>query len=128
MKRSKVHGDRGHENLVAIMAKLENMDRQMTKMDQSIRSIRVGCDNYNGPHLTKDYDLDSNRNRKEQLCYLSGDKYDEEWRKPKKEWMSYEEDKKPRKRNLGKQVEAFIQKKNHRPSPNLSLIRCLHAL
>lgn len=43
--------------MAAIMAKLENMVRRMTKLDQYIHDIRVGCENCNGLHLTKDYDL-----------------------------------------------------------------------
>ena len=82
-------GDRWNENLAAVLVKLENMDRRMTKTDQSIHAIHVGCDSYSGPHLTKDCDLDENGNRKEQVCYSSGDRFDEDWRKPKKECLPY---------------------------------------
>ena len=70
------------------------MDRRMTKLDQSIHVTRVGYDNCSGPHLTKDCDLDENGNKKAQVFYSSGDKYDEYWRKPKMEWLPYEEYKK----------------------------------
>ena len=56
----------------------------MMKLDQYIHSIRVGCDNCNGPHLTKDFDLDEHMNKKAQVLYSSYDKYDEDWRKTKK--------------------------------------------
>ena len=63
-------------------------------MDQSIHAIGVGCERCNRPHLTKDCFLDDNGNKKAQVYYFSGDKYDEDWRKLKKEWLPYEEYKK----------------------------------
>lgn len=62
--------------------------------DQSINAIRVGCNNRGGTHLTKDCDLNEKGNRKHQVCYSSGEKNDEDWRKPHKEWLPYEEYKK----------------------------------
>nr|KAJ0205103.1 hypothetical protein LSAT_V11C500241070 [Lactuca sativa] len=59
------------DDMATMMAKLESMDRIMTKMDQSIHAIRVGCENLRGPHLTKDCDLDENGNWKVQVCYSS---------------------------------------------------------
>lgn len=87
-------GNGALEDLVAVMEKLDSMDRRMTKMVQSIHAIQVGCDNCGGTHLTKDCDLDKNENQKAQACYWSGDKYGEDWRKPKNEWLPYEEYKK----------------------------------
>ena len=52
--RGKGTRERGNENLAEIMAKIKNMHQQMKKMDQYIHVIRVGCDNFNRPHLTKD--------------------------------------------------------------------------
>lgn len=82
------------DDMAAMMAKLEIMDRRMTKIDQSIHAIWVGCDNCSGPHLTEDCDLDENGNLKAQVCYSSGDRFDDDWRKPKKEWLPYDEYKK----------------------------------
>lgn len=87
-------GDGGNEKMVAVLEKLENMEQRMTKMDQSIHVIRVGCDNCGRTHLTKDCDLDENGNRKAQVFYSSGDRYDEDWRKPRKKWFPYTEYKK----------------------------------
>lgn len=70
--------DGGNEKLATVTEKLESLDRRMTKMDQSIHVIYVGCDNCSGPHLTRDCDLDENGNRKAQACYSSGDRYDED--------------------------------------------------
>lgn len=54
----------GSEDLSAVMDKLELINRRMTKMDQSIHAIQVGCDNYGGPHLTKECDLNENGSKK----------------------------------------------------------------
>ena len=82
------------EEIAAVMAMLNNMDRRITQMDQSIHAIRVGCERCSGPRLAKDCKMDEFGNRKAQVCYSSGDKFDEDWRKPKKEWLPYEEYKK----------------------------------
>ena len=63
--------------MVAMMAMLNNMDQRLTQMDQSIHAIRVGCERCNGPHLTKDCNLDAYGNKRAQVFYSSGDKYDE---------------------------------------------------
>ena len=86
------------------------MDRRMTKMDQSIHAIRVGCENCRGPHLTKDCDLDENGNQKVQVCYSSGDRFDDNWRKPKKEWLPYDEYKKIRDKKYKQKERGFYQK------------------
>lgn len=49
--------------------------------------------------LTKDWHLDENGNRKAQICYSSGDQFNEDWRRPKKEWLPYEEYKKQNQEN-----------------------------
>ncbi|KAL7609424.1 hypothetical protein Lser_V15G10314 [Lactuca serriola] len=92
------------------MAMLKYMDRRMSKMDQTIHAIRVGCENCNGPHLTRDCNLDENGNKKVQVCYSSGDRYDEHWRKPKKEWIPYEEYKKAEEEKLRQKGRGFYQK------------------
>ena len=53
-----------NDSMATMMAKLESLDRRMTKMDKSIHAIRVGCENCGGPHLTKDCDLDENGNQR----------------------------------------------------------------
>lgn len=60
-------------------------------MGQFIHAIQVGCDNCSGLHLTKDYDLDENGNQKDQACCSSGYRYDEDQRKPKKQWKAYKD-------------------------------------
>ncbi|KAL7584927.1 hypothetical protein Lser_V15G44247 [Lactuca serriola] len=79
------------EEMADVMAMLNTMDRRLTQLDQSIHAIRVGCERCSGPHLTKDCNMDEYGNKKAQVCYSSGDKYEEDWRKPKKEWLPYEE-------------------------------------
>ncbi|XP_052621827.1 uncharacterized protein LOC128127385 [Lactuca sativa] len=92
------------------MAMLKTMDRRMDKMDQTIHAIRVGYENFNGPHLTRDCDLDENGNKKAQVCYSSGDRYDEDWRKQKKDWLPYEEHKKAKEERFRQKGRGFYQK------------------
>ncbi|KAL7590054.1 hypothetical protein Lser_V15G39714 [Lactuca serriola] len=54
------------KDLPVVMAMLKTMDRRMDKIDQTIHAIQVGCENCNGPHLTRDCDLDENGNKKTQ--------------------------------------------------------------
>lgn len=98
------------DSMAAMMAKLDSLDRRMTKIDQSIHAIRVGCANCKGPHLTKDCDLDENENRKAQVCYSSGDRYDDNWRKPKKDWLPYDEYKKAKEEKYKQKDKGFYQK------------------
>ncbi|XP_023771566.1 uncharacterized protein LOC111920200 [Lactuca sativa] len=92
------------------MAMLKTMDRRMDKTDQTIHAIRVGCENCNGPHLTRDCDLDENGNKKVQVCYSSGDRYDEDWRNPNKEWLPYDEHKKAKEEKFKQKGRGFYQK------------------
>lgn len=92
------------------MKKLEPIDCRMKKMDQSIHEIRVRCDNFGKPHLTKEYD-----NRKVQACYLSGDRYDEDWKKTKKEWLPYDGYKKGKEEKYRQQGHKFYQKEQSDP-------------
>ncbi|KAL7597747.1 uncharacterized protein LOC128134133 [Lactuca sativa] len=100
------------EDLSVVMAMLKTMDRRMDKMDQTIHAIRVGCENYNGPHLTRDCDLDENGNKKVQVCYSSGDRYDEDWHKPKKEWHPYDEYMKAKEEKYKQKGRGFYQKED----------------
>lgn len=109
----------GNENLTKIMAKVKNMDRRMTKMDQSVHSIQVGCGICNGPYLTRDCDLDENGNQKAQVCSLSGDKYDDDWRKPRNEWLPYYKYKKQKDEKYRKIGRGFYQEEQP-PSNNKS--------
>ena len=99
------------DNMAGVITKLDSLDRRMTKMDQSIHAIRVGCENCSGPHLTKDCDLDEHGNRKEQACYSSGNRFDDDWRKPKKEWLPYDEYKKVKEEKYRLNTRGFYQKK-----------------
>lgn len=111
--------DGGNKNLAAMMSKIDNMDRRITKMDQSIHAIQVGCDKYNGVHLSKDCSLDENENRKAQVCYSSGDKYDEDWRKPKKKWLPYDEYKKAKEEKFWQTCHGFYQKEQSEPEKKI---------
>ncbi|XP_052627764.1 uncharacterized protein LOC111897230 [Lactuca sativa] len=95
--------------MAAMMAKLDSLDRRTTKMDQTIHAIRVGCEYCRGPHLMKDCDLDENGNKKAQVLYSSGDRYDENWRKPKKEWLPYEEYKRAKEEKYKQKERGYYQ-------------------
>ncbi|XP_052627126.1 uncharacterized protein LOC128133656 [Lactuca sativa] len=47
-----------------------------------------------------------------QVFYSSDDRYDENWRKPKKDWLPYEEYKKAKEEKYKKKRGGFIQRKN----------------
>mgnify|MGYP001598848233 CR=1 FL=1 len=99
-----------NDDMEAMMAKLDSLDRRMTKMDQTIHAIRVGCENCRGPHLTRDCDLDENGNKKAQVLYSSGDRFDDNLRKPKKEWLPYEEYKKENEEKFKQKERGYYQK------------------
>lgn len=67
-------------------------------MDQTINEIGMECENCNGPHLTKDYDLDENGNRKVQACYLSGDTMKKTGGSPKRNGYLMMNTRKPKKK------------------------------
>lgn len=104
-----------------VLAMLNTMDQRVTKMDQSINVIRVGCQRWNGLHLTKDCHLDENENKKTQVFYSSGDKYDEDWRKPKKQWFPYDEYKKKKEEKYRQTGRDFYQKEQPQPEKNVDL-------
>ena len=54
--------------------------------------------------------MDEYGNKKAQVCYSSGDKYDEDWRKPKKEWLPYEEYKKQKEEKFRQTGRGFYQR------------------
>lgn len=101
--------DGGKESIVAVMVNIESMDRRMMNMDQFIHAIRVGCDNCIRPYLTKDCDIDENSNQKVQSCYYSGDRYDEDWRKLKKEWLPYGKSRKVKEEKYKQQSGSCIK-------------------
>jgi len=59
--------------------------------------------------------LDENENKKAQVCYSSGYKYDEDWRKPKKEWLPYDEYKKQKEEKYRQTGRDFYQKEQPPP-------------
>ncbi|XP_023760786.1 uncharacterized protein LOC111909226 [Lactuca sativa] len=103
-------GSAHSEEMLAIVAMLNNTDRRLTQMDQSIHAVRVGCERCSGPHFTKDCHLDEYGNKKAQVCYSSGDKFNEDWRKPKKEWLPYDEYKRQKEEKYKQTCRGFYQK------------------
>ena len=54
--------------------------------------------------------MDEYGNKKAQVCYSSGDKYEEDWQKPKKEWLPYEEYKKQKEEKFRQTSRGFYQR------------------
>lgn len=77
--------------------------------------LSSGCENCNGPHLTRDCDLDENGNQKVQACYSSDDHYDEDWRKNKKTWLPYDEYNKSKEEKFEQKGKGFYQRKEPAP-------------
>ncbi|GJZ54862.1 reverse transcriptase domain-containing protein [Tanacetum coccineum] len=65
------------EGIAAIVNKLENLSRDMKKLKENVHAIQVGCQNYRGAHLDKDFPLReeenaeiNTRNQAASLLYL----------------------------------------------------------
>ena len=114
------------EDIATVLAMLDTMDRRMTKMDQSIHAIRVCCERCNDPHLIKDSHLDEHGNKKAQVCYSSGDKYVENWRKPKREWLPYNKYKKQKEEKYRQIDRGFYEKEQPPPEKKVDLESTLH--
>lgn len=97
------------DGLAEINAKIDTMDHHIKRLNQMIHVIQVGCDNCSEPRLTKDYDLDENANKKVQVFYSSGDRYDDDYRKPKREWKSYDKYKKYKEKRFRQQGRGWIK-------------------
>lgn len=55
---------------------MDGFERELEKINQTIHAIQVGCDNCSGPHIQKDYPLDEDGNKKAEVCYTFGVKYE----------------------------------------------------
>ncbi|XP_052627065.1 uncharacterized protein LOC128133603 [Lactuca sativa] len=104
------------EDLSAVMAMLKNMDRRMDKIDHTIHAIRVGCENYNGPHLTRDCDLDENGNKKVQAK-------EEKFRQKGRGFYQKEEPVQERKPSLEEMLTKFVAASEKRHSDHDAAIQ-----
>lgn len=68
----------GSVGIALLNAKLETMDRSIKKINQTIHTIQVDCDNFSGAHFLRVCDLDENSRKKAQVYYSSVDKYDQD--------------------------------------------------
>ncbi|XP_023762711.1 uncharacterized protein LOC111911152 [Lactuca sativa] len=106
------------KKMVVVMAMLNTMDRRLTQMDQSIHAIRVGCERFTGPHLTKDCHLDEYGNKRLKFATRVGKsmmKIEENQRKSGSHMKSTRSKKR---RNLSRQAEASTKKSSHHPRRN----------
>lgn len=80
-------------------------------MEKTIHTIQVRCDNCSKPHLTKEGDLIENGNKKVQVCYSSGDIFDDDWRNPNRNGSPMKSIKKTEKKNIDNMGKILYQKK-----------------
>ncbi|GJR96373.1 reverse transcriptase domain-containing protein [Tanacetum coccineum] len=57
------------DGLVALVNKLDNLGRDMKKLKESVHSIQVGCQIYEGPHLDKDCPINEEVKQVEEVRY-----------------------------------------------------------
>ncbi|GKB46143.1 protein kinase-like domain, concanavalin A-like lectin/glucanase domain protein, partial [Tanacetum coccineum] len=57
------------EGIIAIVNKLENLDRDMKKLKENVYAIQVGCQICEGAHLDKDYPLNEEVKSVEEVKY-----------------------------------------------------------
>nr|GEV26230.1 hypothetical protein [Tanacetum cinerariifolium] len=50
-------GSSNSEGIAAIVIRLDNLGQDMKKLKENVHAIQVGCQNYRGAHLDKDYPL-----------------------------------------------------------------------
>ncbi|GJW51730.1 hypothetical protein Tco_0093081 [Tanacetum coccineum] len=69
MTSRKIGSSRSNDGLTALVNKLDNLGRDMKKLKKSVHPIQVGCQNYEGPHLDKDYPLKKEVKQAEEVKY-----------------------------------------------------------
>ncbi|GJU00094.1 hypothetical protein Tco_1110432 [Tanacetum coccineum] len=57
------------DGLAAIQAQLNNLGREIKKMNEKVYVAQVGCEQCKGPHYTKDYPLKKERKTLEEAYY-----------------------------------------------------------
>ncbi|GKA17118.1 hypothetical protein Tco_0696955 [Tanacetum coccineum] len=55
--------------LVAIQAQLNNLEREIKKVNEKVYAAQVGCELCKGPHYTKDYPLKEDGKTLEEAYY-----------------------------------------------------------
>lgn len=74
------------DGLATLNVKVNNMDRRKKKINQKVHTIQARCNSCSGLHLTKDCNMDKNKNKEAQMCYSSKENYDMDWRWVKNGW------------------------------------------
>ena len=83
------NGKEDNEAIGAINAKVDDLGRIVNKMTQTMHSIQVGCDNCNGPHLTKECPSKKEEVSMAEVYYSYGNRNgNPNNRKP---WLPYDE-------------------------------------
>ncbi|GKF67874.1 hypothetical protein Tco_0197553, partial [Tanacetum coccineum] len=74
----KINSSSNYEGIADIVRKLDNLGRDMKKLKESVHAIQVGCQNFGGADLDKDYPLNEEVKSVEEAKYLpfsNGAKY-----------------------------------------------------
>ncbi|GKD71267.1 hypothetical protein Tco_1325357, partial [Tanacetum coccineum] len=57
------------EGIAAIVSKLDNLGRDMKKLNENVHAIQVGCQTCGGPHLDKECPLNEEVKNIEEVKY-----------------------------------------------------------
>nr|GEX28280.1 hypothetical protein [Tanacetum cinerariifolium] len=68
-KSSRNIGSTNTDGLAAIVSKLDNLGRDMKKLNENVDAIQVGCQICEGPHLDKEFPLDEEVKQLEEVKY-----------------------------------------------------------
>ncbi|GJY12173.1 hypothetical protein Tco_0381482 [Tanacetum coccineum] len=66
---SKVRSTETFDRLAAIQAQLNNLGREIKKVNEKVYASQVGCEQCKGPHYTKDYPLKEQGKTLKEACY-----------------------------------------------------------
>ncbi|GKB99157.1 hypothetical protein Tco_0985294 [Tanacetum coccineum] len=67
---SRARSTKTFDGLAVIQAQLNNLGREIKKVIEKVYAAQVGCEQYKGPHYTKDCPLKEERKKKLTTCNL----------------------------------------------------------
>nr|GEX26298.1 hypothetical protein [Tanacetum cinerariifolium] len=71
---SKLRSTKTSDELEAIQAQLNNLEREIKKVNKKVYAAQVGCEQCKGPHNTKDFPLNEEEKTLEEAYYLQFEK------------------------------------------------------
>ncbi|GJR40357.1 hypothetical protein Tco_1216041 [Tanacetum coccineum] len=66
---SRTRSNETSDRLIAIQAQLNNLGREIKKVNEKVYAAQVGCEQYKEPHYTKDYPLKEEGKTLEEAYY-----------------------------------------------------------